>query len=92
MDKMKSKLATILPLLMMAENMGNMGSNSKNYLRPEDIDTTPKEKPIPKGCKRYFYNKTGLCCKGESEVYFDALKPSKAHDKFQRWLNSFPKI
>jgi len=59
-----------------------------NNLKPSDIDVTPKELPIPKGCKRYYFNKNGECTKSESEIYFDCLKPSKAHEKFKKYLNS----
>lgn len=47
--------------------------------------STPREKPVPSGCQRYYYNKEGICCKSESEVHFDALKPSNAHKKYERW-------
>jgi len=63
--------------------------NNSNDLCISDIVTTPKEKPIPKGCKRYYFNKNGICCKSESEVYFDALKPSYANKRFKRWLLNF---
>lgn len=83
---MKGKLGM---LAVMAAMMGSGYAENSNSIRPEDIDTSPKEKPIPKGCKRYYYNKNGICCKSESEVYFDAMKPSKAREKYERWLSNY---
>lgn len=83
--KMNSLLAAMIPLALMGNDFGHF-ANDSNTLTPKDIDVKPKEKPIPNGCERYYYNKNGICCKSESEVYFDALKPSGAHKKFERWL------
>ena len=60
-------------------------ASNSNPLDPKDIDTTPKMPPIPKGCKRYFYNKEGLCNEGRHEVYFDCMKPRNAATKFENW-------
>ena len=67
---------------------GSKSIVDKNNLKPSDIDVSPKDLPIPKGCKRYYFNKNGECNKPESEIYFDCLKPSKAHEKFKKYLNS----
>lgn len=81
--RMKSRLA----LLAIAAGLAAGGfGNDRNCINPKDIDVTPKEPPVPKGCERYYYNKAGICCKSESEVYFDATKPSKAYEKYKRWL------
>ena len=50
---------------------------------PERI---PKEKPIPNGCTRFYYNKNGECHKGEHEVFFDALTRNRSYKKFSKWL------
>ncbi len=51
---MKGSLAALT--IMAAIN--TMADNS-NGLTPDDIDTTPKEPIIPKGCAKYFFNKDG---------------------------------
>lgn len=76
---MKGRLAT---LTMMAAIMG--GGLQPNQ-KPEFIGLTPPDNPIPKGCKRYYYNRHGLCSISESEIYFDAIKPSNAHEKYKKW-------
>lgn len=68
--------------------MGGLGTNDSNTLIPDQIDTKPKETPIPKGCKRYYYNRQGLCHSSEKEVHFDALTPASANKKFNRWLSN----
>ena len=83
---MKDKLGI---LSMMAAMMATSGYvENSNPLTPKDIDTTPKEPPIPKGCERYYYNKDGICSKSQSLVYFDAMKPRTAREKWERWLNN----
>jgi hypothetical protein len=86
---MKGKLGM---LAIMTAMMGSGYAENSNSILPEDIDTTPKEKPVPKGCKRYYYNKNGICCKSESEVYFDAMKASKAREKYERWLSNYKTV
>lgn len=83
---MKSKIGmlSVIAAIMGGEH-GN-GYHDVNNLTPKDIDVTPKDTPIPKGCKRYYYNKEGLCTKNDSKIYFDALKPSNAYKKYQKWL------
>ena len=79
---------------MMANAFATMGGglvnlsidNSKSDITPQDIDVKPKEQPISKGCQRYYYNENGICSKSESIVSFDAMKPEKANEKYQRWL------
>lgn len=60
----------------------NNGFTEKLDLKPEDINITPKTKPTPKGCKRYYFNKDGGCNKEESTMYFDALNKNNALKKF----------
>ncbi len=80
----KDKIGLLaLASVILVEDFGN-----KKPIRPEVTDVTPKEPPVPKGCKRYYYNMHGLCCKDEGMVYFDAMKPSKAFAKYQKWLKS----
>ena len=86
------KIGNIMALALMAESFDQSflidDNKGKNKLSTKDINTTPKEKPVPKGCQRYYYNENGICCKSESKVYFDAMKPSKAREKFERWLSN----
>lgn len=63
----------------------SIGHNSRQDLKPEDIDVTPKEKPIPKGCKRYYFNDIGGCYKGSHKISFDAMTAKKAYEKFNKW-------
>lgn len=60
-------------------------TTGKQYLEPDDIDVTPKTKPTPKGCKRYYFTKHGECYEGQHEIYFDALSKKNAYKKFERW-------
>ena len=83
---MKGLLAAMIPLALMGESFGHI-ANDSNDLRPEDIDITPKETPIPKGCKRHYFNRYGECTKGQHLVYFDAMKKKSAIIKWERWLN-----
>lgn len=66
----------------------SISSENSNPLLPKDIDITPKEPPIPKGCERYYYNRDGICPKSQSLIYFDAMKPRTAREKWERWLNN----
>lgn len=79
-----SKLTNIF-LVTAAFAMLNESNN--NTLRPEDIDVTPKDKPIPKGCKRYYFNENGLCSIGEHKIYFDCLTSKRAYKKYEKWKN-----
>ena len=81
---MKDKIG-LLALAAALLDGGYGMNNGSNSLRPEDIDTTPKKKPIPKGCKRYYYNKNGECNNGEHEIYFDAMKKETAMKKYNKW-------
>lgn len=74
-------------LAVMAGMMGSRCAENSNSLCPEDIDTTPKEPPVPNGCKRHYFNKYGECPKGQHLVYFDAMKKKSAIIKWERWLN-----
>ena len=88
---MKDKNLAILSILasVMSKDLENdyMGEK-RNTLTRESVDVTPVEKPLLNGCKRYYYCKQGLSTKSESEVYFDALKPSRAFKKYQKWLTT----
>lgn len=83
---MKGKLGLLaMAAALMSGGYEPNAINNGNPLLPEDIDTTPKMPPIPKGCKRYFYNKEGVCNEGRHEVYFDCMKPRNAATKFENW-------
>lgn len=63
MTGMKDKLGMmgfISAMMSMGEgDILGMGKKPDNDLNPKDIDTTPKQQPIPKGCKEYMFNKNG---------------------------------
>ena len=88
---MKELLTAMIPLALMSESFGHVGNNT-NDLRPEDINTTPKEPPVPKGCKRHYFNRFGECPKGQHLVYFDAMKRKSAIIKWERWLNTLAAV
>lgn len=46
-----SVLALASLLAGMDNSIDRMSMHGRNPIRPEDIDVTPKTKPIPKGCK-----------------------------------------
>lgn len=58
--------------------MDGMG-NERNATRPEDIDTTPKEPIIPKGCKKYVFKESF----GTLEVI--AMNEKSAMKKYNKW-------
>lgn len=76
--------------LAMLTIMAAMMSDSTTFgRRIIDETSTPREviKPIPNGCQRFYYNKQGLCPKSESEIFFDAMKPSSARKKYEKWIS-----
>lgn len=84
---MKSKM---LMLALMAGAFG--GTANKSDLRSEDIDTTPKEPPIPKGCKRYYFYDDGTFIHTQSyQSVFNCIARTdkKAKEKFNKF-NSQP--
>lgn len=87
MSGMKSKLGLLAMTAALLSGGYEPGIN-KSSLRPEDIDVSKKEPPIPKGCHRHYFDKNGHCPKGEHLVYFDAIKPKSAYEKWLRWLNT----
>jgi hypothetical protein len=46
-------LALASLLAGMDSSMDTMSMRGRNTMTPEDIDVTPKKKPIPKGCKEF---------------------------------------
>jgi hypothetical protein len=65
--------------------------NERNSIRPEDIDTTPKEPVIPKGCSQYFFNKNGgyNTVKDSYTVFVCIASNYKsAKKKFNKWYAS----
>lgn len=59
---MKGKLG-MLGLMAGIVALGEMGysdpNKGDNDLKPKDINITPKQPPLPKGCKEYMFNKNG---------------------------------
>lgn len=54
---MKDKLG-MLGMMAAMSIIGGSAENS-NPLTSKEIDTTPKQPPMPKGCKEYMFNKNG---------------------------------
>lgn len=72
-----------LGLLTMASMLMSGGhdpcENTKNNLRPEDIDVAKKNTPIPKGCKKYVFKESF----GTLEVI--AINEKSAIKKYNKW-------
>jgi hypothetical protein len=66
----------------MFEGMGRQGyDNGKSNLTPEKIDVTPKNKPLPKGCKKYEFEYMG-------ELFSCiSLNKKSALKKFNNWID-----
>jgi hypothetical protein len=88
MSGMKSKLGLLAMTAVLLSGGHKPGGSSKSSLRPEDIDVSKKEPPIPKGCRRHYFDKSGHCPKGQHLVYFDAMKDITAYNKWIRWIKS----
>lgn len=91
MSKMKGLLAAIIPLALMAENgFGQLDNNSK--LSEKDIDFTPKQPPIPKGAKVYYFDEVGNCLydvEHDTAVFkCIAINERSAIKKFSKWLST----
>ena len=78
MSKMKSILASSLIFAALLESDPFAGSK-QNKTREEDIDFTPKEPPVPKGCKKYSFH-------GGFETIASSEK--SALKKYNKWLAS----
>ena len=94
MAGMKGKLGI---LAVMAEMMASSGyAKNSNSISPKDIDTTPKQPPIPKGCKEYFFNKEGEFYNGvdgrppilKTDVVYSCVASSNksAKKKFDKFI------
>lgn len=85
---MKSKLGM---LAVMAAIMDSGYAENSNSIRPEDIDTTPKEPVIPNGCSQYFFNKNGgynTVKDGYTVFVCIASNFKSAKKKFDKWYAS----
>jgi hypothetical protein len=85
---MKGKLGM---LAVMDAMMGSGYAENSNSILPEDIDTTPKEPVIPKGCSQYFFNKNGgyNTVKDDYTVFICIASNYKsAKKKFDKWYTS----
>lgn len=89
---MKKGLGTIMmAAALMADLNSPLDRNSKSDLKPEDIDVTPKEPILPKGCQYYYFDVLGDCrnCdNGQYEFKCIAISEKSARKKFERWLKS----
>ncbi len=82
----------IAGLAMAAAIMGSTSANNSNNITPDDIDTTQKKPPIPRGCKEYFFNKNGGFSNRHmrnDELVFKcvASNDKSARKKFHNWDN-----
>lgn len=80
---MKSQLGMLAVMSMM---MGSEYADNSNSIKTEDIDTRPKEPPIPKGCQKYVYKESF----GTLEVI--ALNEKSALRKYNKWCNANSKF
>ena len=91
---MKKTLGTILALSamfggLMGEGMGLPKETQEIDLN--DISGSPKETPIPNGCKEYFFNHLGDFINHNDDVYCFkcvAISDASAIKKFTKWRNS----
>ncbi len=89
MTKMKSMAAFLALAALSGQSFMASG-------RGEELETftpIPKEPPIPKGCKEYFFNKDGDFSNRHmrrDELVFKCVASNDkvAKKKFQKWLNS----
>jgi hypothetical protein len=78
----------------MAAIMGDgLGMPNRSGFSPQKISGELPPKPMPKGCKEYFFNAEGGFSTEKmlhSELVFKcyALNHKSAKKKFQKWLNS----
>lgn len=77
MSGMKGKLGMLAAMAMMFDSPGFSQGNRKQ------LDFTPKEAPIPKGCKEYWFNSEGRFYNGDgtrpilkTEVVFHCIAAS----------------
>lgn len=88
MSRMKS---LALMYAMAAMTMDGIGTDNGDT-RPEKITGKLPEKPLPKGCKEYFFNINGgfsteKMRRGEVVFKCVALNDKNAKRKFQTWYN-----
>lgn len=74
---MGKKLA---PILLM---MGGLFTTSRG--RKIDLTGRPAVRPVPKGCKRWYFDCVGETLESSSVIFFDALTFDRAEKKYKRW-------
>lgn len=88
-------LGMLAAMAIMSDGLG-MPSTIEQKRKDKDIDTSPKNPPIPKGCKEYFfrengtYHHTGIDNKiRRDEVVFHCIAATKnsAIKKFKKYQN-----
>ncbi|UEG48666.1 hypothetical protein LK994_08455 [Ferruginibacter lapsinanis] len=82
----KGLLLAAMSMALMGENM--KGNKTVNKLKDVVDDNISEEPPLHQGCSRFYFNKDGLCSKGQHTVYFDVLNDSNANEEFEFWLNT----
>lgn len=93
MAGMKGKLGMLTAMAMM---MGDTGFIPPLKKEKKQIDFTPKQPPIPKGCKEYFFNKEGEFYNGvdgrppilKTDVVYSCVASSNksAKKKFDKFI------
>lgn len=82
----KGLLLAAMSMALMGGNLKSENTNKlKNVVGNDDKDGEP---PLRQGCRRYYFNKNGLCEKGEHTVYFDVLNDTNANEEFEFWLTT----
>jgi hypothetical protein len=73
-----------------AGGLDGFSYGSKDKTRINEIDFAPKQPPIPKGCKEYFFNSLGDFLNYNDGVYSFkcvAISDKSAIKKFQKWAS-----
>lgn len=79
--------------LMYSSMLMNPFDLSRGGMSIDDIDFTPKQPPIPKGCKEYFFNTLGDFLNKNDGVYCFkciAINDRSAIRKFEKWRDAPP--
>lgn len=88
-----SKMKSLALMMAMAAITGDsmMKGNNWNKVQDKDLDLAPKQPPLPKGCKEYFFNINGGFSTEKmlrSEVIFKCVASNEktARKKFDKWV------
>jgi len=85
----KGKLGALMAMSLMFDGMAMPGHPaSKGRYSADSFSADKPKKPIPIGCKEYFFNKNGgynFSIKNDSVFSCVALSLSSAKKKFYKW-------